>query len=194
MSISWYAPLLFNLALGFAEYIGWSYGLNGKLAKAPRYQELEGFEKEKNGLFPIHVHIDKLGFIWVNLDASQTPTISWKDDFAGVDEQPRLKPFDFSQYRFDHTWDMVGDYNWKTLADNYNEVRPCVNHPVPWYMMIILCSATTAQPGTQGLSNLLIWENTGLKQKLGISSITTQTGLTTRAWGSSVRSTSPMRP
>lgn len=113
----------------FTEYIGWSYGLNGKLAKAPRYQELEGFEKEKNGLFPVHVHIDKLGFIWVNLDASETPTVKWEDDFAGVDEQPRLKPFDFFQYRFDHVWDMVGDYNWKTLADNYNEVRPYPTSP-----------------------------------------------------------------
>ncbi|KAJ5531667.1 hypothetical protein N7527_005060 [Penicillium freii] len=110
--------------------LGWSYGLNGKLAKAPRYQELDGFDKEENGLFPIHVHIDKLGFIWINLDASETPAVAWEDDFAGVDEQPRLKPFDFSQYRFDHMWDMVGDYNWKTLADNYNECYHCpTGHP-----------------------------------------------------------------
>ncbi|KAJ5966841.1 hypothetical protein N7501_003089 [Penicillium viridicatum] len=110
------------------RYHGWSYGLNGKLAKAPRYQELDGFDKEENGLFPIHVHIDKLGFIWINLDASETPAVAWEDDFAGVDEQPRLKPFDFSQYRFDHMWDMVGDYNWKTLADNYNEVRSSTSY------------------------------------------------------------------
>ncbi|KAL4816186.1 Rieske [2Fe-2S] iron-sulfur domain-containing protein [Aspergillus spinulosporus] len=112
------------------KYHGWSYGLNGKLAKAPRYQELDGFDKEKNGLFPIHVHIDKLGFIWVNLDAAETPSVRWEDDFAGVDEQPRLKPFVFSQYRFDHAWDMMGDYNWKTLADNYNECYHCpTGHP-----------------------------------------------------------------
>ncbi|RDW86104.1 Rieske (2Fe-2S) protein [Aspergillus mulundensis] len=84
------------------KYHGWSYGLNGKLAKAPRYQELDGFDKEKNSLFSIHVHIDKLGFVWVNLDAAETPAVRWEDDFAGVDEQPRLKPFDFSQYQFDH--------------------------------------------------------------------------------------------
>ncbi|KAL4906966.1 hypothetical protein BDW74DRAFT_189987 [Aspergillus multicolor] len=112
------------------KYHGWSYGLNGKLAKAPRYQELDGFDKEKNGLFPIHVHIDKLGFVWVNLDAAETPSVRWEDDFAGVDEQPRLKPFDFSQYKFDHAWDMIGDYNWKTLADNYNECYHCpTGHP-----------------------------------------------------------------
>ncbi|KAL4969946.1 aromatic ring-hydroxylating oxygenase subunit alpha [Aspergillus stella-maris] len=112
------------------QYHGWSYGLNGKLAKAPRYQELAGFEKDQNGLFPIHVHIDQYGFIWVNLDAAETPTVAWEDDFAGVDEQPRLRPFDFSQYHFDHAWEMIGDYNWKTLADNYNECYHCpTGHP-----------------------------------------------------------------
>ncbi|KAL5342060.1 ring hydroxylating alpha subunit-domain-containing protein [Aspergillus crustosus] len=112
------------------QYHGWSYGLNGNLVKAPQYQELEGFEKEENGLFPIHVHVDKLGFIWVNLDAAATPSVRLEDDFKGVDEQPRLKPFDFSQYHFDHAWDMVGDYNWKTLADNYNECYHCpTGHP-----------------------------------------------------------------
>ncbi|KAL4937861.1 hypothetical protein BDV06DRAFT_215579 [Aspergillus oleicola] len=95
---------------------GWSYGLNGKLAKAPRYQELEGFEKDQNGLLLIHVHIDKYGFIWVNLDGAENPTVAWDDDFAG--------------YHFDHTWEMIGDYNGKTLADNYNECYHCpTGHP-----------------------------------------------------------------
>lgn len=106
------------------HYIGWSYGLDGKLAKAPRYQDVEGFEKEKMGLYPIHVHVDHLGFVWVNLEAGSRPTVSWEEDFEGVDQQPRLLGFDLSQYHFDHTWSMMGDYNWKTLADNYNEVYP----------------------------------------------------------------------
>jgi hypothetical protein len=36
--------------------------------KHPGYQEVEGFDKSKNGLLPIHVHIDANGFIWLNLD------------------------------------------------------------------------------------------------------------------------------
>lgn len=56
------------------------------------------------------------------MDASPTPTVAWNDDFAGVDTQPRLQPFDMESYHFDHQWEMIGDYNWKTLADNYNEV------------------------------------------------------------------------
>jgi phenylpropionate dioxygenase-like ring-hydroxylating dioxygenase large terminal subunit len=103
-------------------YPGWSYSLDGKLAKAPKYQDIDGFDKSTNGLFPVHVHVDKLGFIWVNLEASTEPTFSWENDTGGVGQQPRLQHFNMSEYRFDHQWSMMGDYNWKTLADNYNEV------------------------------------------------------------------------
>ena len=83
-----------------------------------------------NDLSPVHVHIDRNGFIWVNLDSKETPEVAWKDDFDGVDEQPRFVYYNFEDYRFDHTWDMEGDFNWKILADNYNECYHCtVAHP-----------------------------------------------------------------
>ncbi|PIG88092.1 Rieske 2Fe-2S family protein [Aspergillus arachidicola] len=81
-------------------------------------------------LAPVHTHIDRNGFVWVNLDASATPEVAWKDDFEGVDEQPRFQHYNFDEYNFDHTWDMEGDFNWKILADNYNECYHCqVAHP-----------------------------------------------------------------
>lgn len=101
---------------------GWSYGFDGHLAKAPKYQEIPAFKKEENGLYRIHVHVDALGFVYVNLDASETPAVSWEQDFATVDQQPRLLLFDMTKYTYDHSWEMTGDYNWKVLADNYNEV------------------------------------------------------------------------
>ncbi|BCR84742.1 aromatic ring-hydroxylating oxygenase subunit alpha [Aspergillus chevalieri] len=107
------------------QYHGWSYGLNGKLAKAPGYQDIDGFDKSKNGLLPIHVHVDKNGFIWVNMDAGEKPETAWEDDFKDVDLQPRFKDFDFADYEFDHTWEMEGEYNWKILADNYSERYQC---------------------------------------------------------------------
>ncbi|KAJ9293435.1 hypothetical protein DTO271G3_7700 [Paecilomyces variotii] len=103
------------------KYHGWSYGLNGKLAKAPGYQDLEGFDKSQNGLLPIHVHIDHNGFIWVNLDSSEMPEISWEDDFKGIDIQSRSEDIKWNDYTFDHAWEMEGSCNWKILADNYNE-------------------------------------------------------------------------
>lgn len=66
--------------------------------------------------------MDKLGFVWVNMDADETPSTSWEEGFASVDEQSRLSKFDMENYNFDHQWEMLGDYNWKALADNYNEV------------------------------------------------------------------------
>ncbi|KAJ6172868.1 hypothetical protein N7485_005680 [Penicillium canescens] len=118
-----------NAKILSCKYHGWSYGMNGKLAKAPRFDNVPEFKKEEQSLFPVHVHVDDLGFIWVNLDSSKTP-IPWHEDFKGVDTQERFQNFDFSQYKFDHIWHMNGNYNWKTLADNYNECYHCtVAHP-----------------------------------------------------------------
>ncbi|KAL8393946.1 hypothetical protein RB595_003636 [Gaeumannomyces hyphopodioides] len=112
------------------KYHGWSYGLKGNLAKAPGYQDLPGFDRAKNNLFPIHVHLDRNGFVWVNMDAGETPEIAWSDDFAGIDEQERFQHYNFEDYVFDHQWDMEGEWNWKILADNYNECYHCpTSHP-----------------------------------------------------------------
>lgn len=73
-----------NAKILTCRYHGWSYGLNGKLAKAPAYDGLE-FDKEANGLLKCHVKVDRNGFIYINLDASETPEISWEQHFADVD-------------------------------------------------------------------------------------------------------------
>ncbi|KAH6887623.1 Rieske [2Fe-2S] domain protein [Thelonectria olida] len=103
------------------KYHGWSYGLNGKLAKAPGYQDLEGFDKSQNGLWPVHIHVDDKGFIWANLDGGEKPEIAWADDFDRVDQEAIFSGYNFDDYVFDHTWEMDGEYNWKILANNYNE-------------------------------------------------------------------------
>ncbi|KAJ3523798.1 hypothetical protein NM208_g12316 [Fusarium decemcellulare] len=112
------------------RYHGWSYGLNGKLAKAPGYQDMPDFDKSQNGLFAIHVHVDAAGFVWINLDANEKPEYPWKNDFEGGDTQPRYGQFNFDDYRYDHTWQIEADYNWKLAADNYNECYHCkTTHP-----------------------------------------------------------------
>ncbi|KAH0832538.1 Rieske 2Fe-2S family protein [Fonsecaea pedrosoi] len=112
------------------KYHGWSYGLNGNLAKAPRFDSVEDFDKKEYSLFQVHVHLDVRGFIWVNLDAAETPTVSWDEQFGGVDTQPRLSNFDMDDYEYNHTWGMEGKFNWKTLIENYNECYHCPTaHP-----------------------------------------------------------------
>lgn len=104
--------------------IGWSYGLNGKLAKAPKFDTAPGFDSSEYSLFRIHLKIDARGFVWVNFDAAETPSVSWDQHLRNVDTQPRLQYFNMEEYSFDHAWSMDGEYNWKTLIDNYNEVSP----------------------------------------------------------------------
>jgi phenylpropionate dioxygenase-like ring-hydroxylating dioxygenase large terminal subunit len=87
------------------RYHGWSYGLDGRLAKAPGYQELE-FDKELNGLFGIHTKIDRNGFVWVNMDAESPPEIAWEDEFRDVDVQERYSHLDFNDYELEHTYEL----------------------------------------------------------------------------------------
>lgn len=113
------------------KYHGWSYGLKGNLAKAPRFETVPEFDKSQHGLLPVHVHIDKAGFIWVNLQAG-SPDVRWEDDFQRIDEQPRMQDFDFAgEYTFDHYWEMDLDANWKGVIENYNECYHCAtSHPL----------------------------------------------------------------
>jgi phenylpropionate dioxygenase-like ring-hydroxylating dioxygenase large terminal subunit len=113
------------------KYHGWSYGLKGNLAKAPRFDTVPSFDKTQHGLLPINVHIDKVGFVWVNLEAG-TPSIPWSAEFDGVDEQERMTQFGYSSgYTYDHTWSMDLTSNWKTVIENYNECYHCpTSHPL----------------------------------------------------------------
>ncbi|CAG9951583.1 unnamed protein product [Clonostachys rosea f. rosea IK726] len=110
-------------------YHGWSYGLSGNLSKAPKFEEVDDFRKEDYSLFSIHTHIDKLGFIWVNFDASETP-IPWEELNGGTDEQPRFEDFNLDEYVYERTWTTNGSYNWKLVGENYNECYHCqASHP-----------------------------------------------------------------
>lgn len=97
--------------------------MNGNLAKAPKFAGVEGFDESQHGLFRVHLKVDERKFVWVNLDSAKVPEVSWEESFQHVDLQERLGAFDMKRYRYDHSCDMDGEYNWKTLIDNYNEVR-----------------------------------------------------------------------
>ena len=122
------------------RYHGWSYGLNGKLAKAPGYQDLSNFDKRQNGLFSIHTRVDANGLIWINLDAQTEPEVAWENKFGGVEKQDCFKHFDFDNHDFSHAWQTDVKYNWKKAAEN----RHCaVTHPdVPEVANLDTCDMT----------------------------------------------------
>jgi hypothetical protein len=42
--------------------------MNGKLAKAPGFQHVASFDPAQNGLWDIRTHVDRHGWLYVNLD------------------------------------------------------------------------------------------------------------------------------
>lgn len=121
---SFYKRFCLSLLVAF-RYHGWSYGLNGKLAKATGFKDMDKTEKDQNGLFRIHTKIDKNGFIWINMDAKEEPEVSWDEHFQNVDVQERYGQMNFGDYELDHTYELDGEYNWKALSDNFNECYHC---------------------------------------------------------------------
>nr|OQO28039.1 hypothetical protein B0A51_02840 [Rachicladosporium sp. CCFEE 5018] len=112
-------------------YHGWSYGLNGKLAKAPRFENVEGFDKSTQNLLPINIHIDAYGFVWANLQAG-APDTSWNSAHGDAMNEEMMQQFDFKkEFKFDHYWEMECKATWKSLIDNYNECYHCAtSHPL----------------------------------------------------------------
>lgn len=111
------------------KYHGWSYDLNGKLTKAPRFSDgtVDGFDTSNIGLFPLHVHVDRNGFVYVNLDTKDTPEVPWEAQYGQIAQQEVLinAGVDWDKVEYDFTWKKEGDFNWKLMQDNYNEVRNC---------------------------------------------------------------------
>lgn len=115
-------------------YHGWSYDLNGKLTKAPRFSDgsVDNFDTPSITLFPIHVHIDRNGFVYINMDASSPPSISWSSQYGEMDQQEVLlsSSIDWNNISYDFTWTTSAPFNWKLMQDNYNECYHCLTaHP-----------------------------------------------------------------
>lgn len=101
---------------------------------------------------PVHLHIDRQSFIWVNLDKNKSPTFPWKDDFDGVDAQFRHSLWHRAEdYIYDHTWEIEANRNWKLAADNRNECYHCkTTHPgIP---AMISISPHNVEPAELGCS------------------------------------------
>jgi phenylpropionate dioxygenase-like ring-hydroxylating dioxygenase large terminal subunit len=116
------------------KYHGWSYDLNGKLTKAPRFSNgsVDGFESSSIRLFPIHVHVDRNGFVYINMDARDEPEISWESQYGQIDQQAVLlnSGIEWDKVEYDFTWTKEGPFNWKLMQDNYNECYHCLTaHP-----------------------------------------------------------------
>lgn len=92
----------------------------------PRFKRdsIDGFNALDYDLFPVHTNFDRNGFVCINLDVKRTPEISWDSQYGHVDLQEVLVPsgVDWDSVELDLTWTKDGQFTWKLMQDNYNEV------------------------------------------------------------------------
>lgn len=93
------------------RYHGWSYNTEGKLIKAPYFDNLPGFDKTLNSLFPIHTKQDSKGFLHINVsrheDVSATATLMGAELRTPGDIGPDTELLD--------SIELSGKFNWKLI-------------------------------------------------------------------------------
>ncbi|KAH3671061.1 hypothetical protein OGAPHI_000772 [Ogataea philodendri] len=115
-----------SIVLG-CKYHGWSYNTDGMLTKAPHFNEVEGFDPKANSLFEIKTHTTKQGLVFINFDNTENFT-PFEEFFAGLEEE--MNEYDFDDYEYHMSYELDGQFNWKTLMDGYQECYHCPTaHP-----------------------------------------------------------------
>lgn len=110
------------------KYHGWLYNSEGKLTKAPHFDDVDGFSKEENSLFPINTHVTDQGLVFVNFCNDPAQMKSFDEWFEGLTSE--LAEFDFADYEYHMLYELDGQFNWKTLMDGYQECYHCPTaHP-----------------------------------------------------------------
>ncbi|KAF5098053.1 hypothetical protein DV451_003565 [Geotrichum candidum] len=115
------------LVLG-CRYHGWSYNTDGNLTKAPHFDNVQGFDKAQNGLYPIRTHTTDQGLVFLSFDATEEGPMPFDEWFKGL--QTEMHEYDFSDYEYHMSYELDGQFNWKTLMDGYQECYHCPTaHP-----------------------------------------------------------------
>lgn len=84
------------------KYHGWSYDTQGKLIKAPKFEDVAGFDKSQNGLYEIRTFIDSSGFVYVNFDVYGSDGLTIR---VGVPIRANLSLVE--------SWSIETNFNWK---------------------------------------------------------------------------------
>jgi choline monooxygenase len=96
-------------------YHGWTYGLDGRLLRAPEMEGVEGFRVEDVRLAPVRVAAWG-PLLFAALDAATPPL----ETFLGAIPH-RTAPLRLGEMRWVMAKDWIIDCNWKVYVDNYLE-------------------------------------------------------------------------
>jgi glycine betaine catabolism A len=124
-----------NLRAIKCPYHAWVYQLDGSLGAAPRFGELEGFDKTDYPLIAARIH-EWNGWIFVNASGAAAPF----EDYVG-NLSERIAPWEPGRLIVAASHDYVIAANWKTITENYHECYHCPSiHPA-------LCAVTPPDSG-----------------------------------------------
>ncbi|HXF36019.1 MAG TPA: aromatic ring-hydroxylating dioxygenase subunit alpha [Actinomycetota bacterium] len=105
-------------------YHAWTYALDGRLAGAPRFSEVPGFDRADHPLVPVRV-AEWQGFVFANASGDAPALTEWLgnlDRLVAPWEPGRLT------VAASHTYAVRA--NWKVIVENYHECYHCSSiHP-----------------------------------------------------------------
>ncbi|KAH7134509.1 Rieske [2Fe-2S] iron-sulfur domain-containing protein [Dactylonectria estremocensis] len=99
------------------RYHGWSYDTKGNLTKAPKFDHLPDFDKDKNGLFEIHCKVDEQGFIQVNLSGNKEVGHDKPACPDKLGKPTRISSKSHFLYSLEHT----AKFNWKVAVIGHSQ-------------------------------------------------------------------------
>jgi choline monooxygenase len=94
-------------------YHGWTYALDGELRSTPEFEDVQGFDRKKNGLVPVRVETWE-SFVFVCL-ADDTPPLA--DHLGALAAQ--VAPLRLGSLQFAERREYTLSCNWKVFVDNY---------------------------------------------------------------------------
>ena len=116
-------------------YHAWVYRLDGSLGAAPRFGDLDGFDKPDYPLVAARIQ-EWQGWIFVNADGSAPRFAEHVGNLDGL-----IAAWEPERLFVAATHEYVIDANWKTITENYHECYHCPSiHPA-------LCDVTPSTPG-----------------------------------------------
>ncbi|SCV48472.1 related to choline monooxygenase [Fusarium fujikuroi] len=98
------------------KYHGWSYNNKGELMKAPHFEDVIGFDKSQNGLFPVHTKMDDKGFLHINLNSSPEAGDTKLEKAKAIG---RSAPIGQTQ-QYLGSWEVKGKFNWKVPGNAFD--------------------------------------------------------------------------
>jgi choline monooxygenase len=108
------------------RYHAWTYGLDGKLLRAPGSEDDPGFDAPALALAAVAVGVWN-GLVFVNASASPQPL---DETLAPLEPAMKQSGVDFGRYRRHSTRDITFEAGWKLVYDNVVECYHCPGvHP-----------------------------------------------------------------